>query len=333
MINLLKIKQFSVMLFCFASLSLNAANQSSIAFSMENDSILRQDQGYTSGLFLSYNSAATNSLDSSGPFGIKHLASLLPLNDQYMQAWRFTIGQKIWSPVDITNAQEQENSRPYAGLLFFKSNIFEYSPQLTNKYIFMFGKVGPSSYAEESQSLLHEIIGSDEPLGWEGQIENKWVFLLGYESQRLLMRKDVGIEHGYDVSWTGRINIGNHKSELAIGSFYRWGINLEENFGSVGFTSGNYLDASVLSSSITGAFVFSGIEGRYRFTDITIDGDRPEHLYDINIKNWQTSVVIGIAYYQKNYGVSFNLTLSSAEYQEDANSQSTTGTVEFFYRL
>ena len=310
-----------------------AEELSSIAFTLENDGIIRKDQGYTSGMFFSYNSQATDSIANSAPNGVKHLASLLALNKQYLQAWQVIIGQQIWTPVDIEITVEQADSRPYAGLFFIQTNFFELSPRLTNKYSFMFGSVGPNSYGEKSQRWLHNLIGSPPPLGWENQIYNQWVYLLGIERQRLLIRNNVQSTYGYDISWTSRISIGNYKSEIALGAFYRWGINLNESFGSVGFTPGNYLDASLLSSSNSGSFVYIGSEVRYRFNDITIEGDRPKHIYDINIEHWQTTSILGITHYQNNYGISFNLAFSSPEYIQDQNTISTTGTIEFFLRF
>jgi hypothetical protein len=315
------------------SLAGNTEALSSLAFTIENDGIIREDQGYTSGMFLSYNPHATYSLKNSAPLGVKHLASLLPLNDQYLQAWQVSMGQQIWTPVDIEIADEQEDSRPYAGLFFLKTNFFELSPQLTHKYTFMLGRVGPSSYAKKTQRWLHDLIGSPRPLGWENQINNQWVYMLGIERQLLLIRTDVSVDYGYDFSWNARANIGNYKSEVALGATYRWGISLNQSFGSVGFTPGNYLNASLLSSSSTGYFFYSGLEGRYRFNDITIDGDRPDHIYDINIENWQTSIILGITYYRESYGVSFNLAFNSPEYIQDKSNYSGTGTIDFFFRL
>jgi len=333
MINVSSVTKYLTVLLILLSLTGNTEAISSIAFTIENDGIIRKDQGYTSGMFLSYNPHANYSIKNSAPYGIKHLASLLSLNDQYLQAWQVSIGQQIWTPVDIEITDEQEDSRPYAGLLFLKTNFFELSPRLTHKYTFMLGRVGPGSYAEKTQRWLHDLIGSESPLGWDKQINNHWVYMLGIERQRLLSRTDVGANYGYDLSWTARANIGNYKSEVALGVFYRWGISLSESFGSVGFTPGNYLDASVLSSSTSGSFVYLGVEGRYRFNDITIDGDRPEHIYNIAIENLQSSVISGITYYHKNYGISFNLAFSSPEYIQDESSLSTTGTIEFFLRF
>ena len=126
MINVSSVTKYLTVLLILLSLTGNTEAISSIAFTIENDGIIRKDQGYTSGMFLSYNPHANYSIKNSAPYGIKHLASLLSLNDQYLQAWQVSIGQQIWTPVDIEITDEQEDSRPYAGLLFLKTNFLNY---------------------------------------------------------------------------------------------------------------------------------------------------------------------------------------------------------------
>jgi len=317
----------------FATFKSSAENTSSISFVIENDGMLGKDQGYTSGLFLGYSAASSYSLEKFAPVGIKQLAKILPLDEKNKQLWQILAGQKIWTPVEINTLNEQSDSRPYAGLLFVDLHLIEYSSEFSNKYTFMTGTVGAHSYAQKAQKLLHEVIGSKEPLGWDRQINNQWVYSLGYEKQQLLRRKKVNSVYDYDLSWTARVNVGNEKSEVALGGIYRWGVNLGDNFGSVGFTPGSYVNSGYFSTSGSGSFIFFGAEGRYRFNDITIEGRRPAHQYEINIKNWQASSVVGITYYQKNYGLSFNVAINLPEYEEAKENFSTTGTVDIFVRI
>jgi len=38
------------------------------------------------------------------------------------------------------------------------------------------GAVGPIAFAEESQTAVHSVLSSDDPKGWDNQIENEPVF-------------------------------------------------------------------------------------------------------------------------------------------------------------
>lgn len=80
-----------------------------------------------------------------------------------------------------------------------------------------------------------------------------------------------------------------------------WG-DLEESFASVGVMLGNYIDPGVLSKSRTGQFYYLSLEARYRFQDITIDGARPKHLFDVHTEHWQATISTGAIYYQESWG-------------------------------
>ncbi|GAM62259.1 hypothetical protein JCM19232_5223 [Vibrio ishigakensis] len=49
-----------------------------------------------------------------------------------------------------------------------------------NSYSLMLGTTGPNSYAEEGQKFVHSIIKSDDPQGWDNQIENQVVLNFTY---------------------------------------------------------------------------------------------------------------------------------------------------------
>ncbi|MCW8329334.1 lipid A deacylase LpxR family protein [Photobacterium sp. SDRW27] len=322
-----------IALSAFLSPVAQAYNAGSISFSIDNDGIVGTDQNYTNGVFLEFNSASTPMLDVIAPTPIRQVAMLLPLDASTAKGWNFRLGQQMWTPEDIESPIPVEGERPYAGLLFFETGIYQYSPAQVDKYSAMIGTVGPNSFAEQGQQFIHEIIGSDDPMGWDYQIENQVVFNLGYQGHRLINRSNaIGFDQ-YDLSSVGRINVGNYQSELALGSVVRWGNNLESNFGTTGFTPGKYVDISVLSSSPTGYYLFAGIEGRYRFNDITIDGDRPDEVPDTNVRNLQATIVVGGVYYQPKWGVSLSFASNTREFEVDIHTYSTLGSLELFWRI
>jgi hypothetical protein len=310
-----------------------AYNSGSVSFNIDNDGLLGFDQGYTNGVFFTFNSASTPSLAGSAPAGIRHAAMLLPFKPGAVQGWGMAAGQKMWTPSDITATEEIENDRPYAGLLFLDTYLYEYSPGVVNRYNFMIGTVGPNAYAEESQKFVHGIVGSTDPKGWENQIDNQLVFDIGYETHRPLIRQNVSLNQQVETAIIGRAHLGNFQSEAAIGGVARWGTGLSSSFGSVGFSPGNYVDISVLSSSRNGYFFFVGAEGRYRYNDITIEGDREKGQYSVDIEHWQATGVAGFVYYHENWGASLSVAMNSPEYEQDTNSSSSLGSFEIFWRL
>ncbi|WP_232771184.1 lipid A deacylase LpxR family protein [Colwellia sp. 75C3] len=308
-------------------------NTDSISLSLDNDGLLGSDRGYTNGLFLKYNSNSTVDIKEKSPFILKTIGSLLPLQQQSNKGWGITVGQQIWTPTDLTSPFEGENDRPYTGFLFIEANVFEFSAESANKYSLMLGAVGPDAFGENSQKSVHSLIGSPKPMGWGRQIENQTVFNFSYEGQRLLTRSAGWFDKDYDTGLSGRINVGNYQSEVALGSTIRWGENLEESFASVGVMPGNYIDPSVLSKSRSGQFYYLSVEARYRFQDITIDGARPKHLFDVHTEHWQATISTGAVYYQESWGLALSIITSSPDYEEDLRNYNATASIEMFWRI
>jgi hypothetical protein len=308
-------------------------NTASMTFSLDNDGLLGSDRGYTNGLFFKYNSISTVDIKDNSPLILKTIGNWLPLHQETNKSWGITFGQQIWTPTDLKSLFEGENDRPYTGLLFIKANITEFSSDFANKYSLMLGAVGPNAFGESSQKSVHSLIGSPKPMGWGRQIENQTVFNLSYERQQLLTRSAAWLDKDYDIGLSGRANLGNYQTEIALGSTMRWGDALHESFASVGVMPGNYIDSSVLAKSRSGQFYYVALEARYRFQDITIDGARPKPLFDVHTEHWQATISTGGVYYQESWGLAISVVTSSPDYKEDLRNYNSTASVEMFWRI
>ena len=105
----------------------NEYNTSSFSISLDNDALLGTDRGYTNGVFFKYNSNTTTEINSDSPFVLNTIGNFLPLAEQSNKGWGVSIGQQIWTPVDISAPTESAHDRPYTGLLFIEGTVFEYS--------------------------------------------------------------------------------------------------------------------------------------------------------------------------------------------------------------
>lgn len=307
-------------------------NTGSMSLNIDNDGLLGSDRGYTNGLFFKFNSNSIINIEKNSPLLLNIVGNWLALDNQSNKGRGITIGQQIWTPADISSTIEGENDRPYTGFLFIEASITEFSEDSVNKYHLMLGAVGPDAFGEDSQKSVHSLIGSPKPMGWARQIKNQTVFNLAYEGQRLLMRSNGWLDKDFDNGFSGRVNIGNYQSEIALGSTIRWGTALHESFASIGNMPGNYIDVSVLSKSRSGQFYYLSVEGRYRFQDITIDGARPKHLFDVHTEHWQATISSGSVYYQESWGLAFSIITSSPDYKEDLRKYNSTASLEVFWR-
>ncbi len=309
-----------------------AYNMGSITFSHDNDGIVGTDRNYSSGLFLELHSAISPSLATNAPPLIQIPAELL-LQDGTKQGWSMRLSQQIWTPSDIEIVEPQPNERPYAGTMMFDTQVYQYTAMHADKFQGLIGIIGPASLAKDGQRWLHSIIGSDDPNGWEYQIDNTFLFQFGYERHQALLRNE--FLNGLDIEFgaIGRANAGNYRSEAAVGGMLRFGSSLSQTYGAVGTMPGRYVETGFLATSPAGSFMYMGLEARYRFNDITITGDRPDPSYSINIEHRQISSVVGFVYYQPRWGASLSLHTSTKEFEEDRHSLNNNGSLSVFWRL
>lgn len=325
----MSVSRFLLLLTC--SFSALAAQTSTVTLNVDNDGIYGIDQDYTSGLFLSYTSGAVSPNWWSKPL------SLSAWGAASLDKWEISVGHKMWTPSDITLETPQPNERPYAGLLHGEFSYISLHPQQAQRFNLLIGTTGESSLSEEAQRIVHSITKSDDPNGWAYQVEDKVVGSVGYLSHFNLIRRRFTLSTDFEISNVSEINVGNYRSDAATGFMVRWGQDLAGNFGSAQISVENPFKAGMIGASDYGWFLFGGIEGRYRFNDITIEGNRPleglEHpasYYEVTLEPWQATAVAGAAWYSRHFGFTFTTTANTSEYKQDKKSLHGTGGVSFY---
>ena len=106
----------------------------------------------------------------------------------------------------------------------------------------------------------------------------------------------------WEITNINDINAGNFRSDISQGVMFRWGTNLASSIGAANISVESPFSASMLAQDASSWFLFTGFEGRYRFNDMTIEGDRPgipepSAPYDVTLQNWQASAVAGATWY------------------------------------
>ena len=135
---------------------------------IDNDAftIPSEDEYYTSGLQAEYRYA----LDSSSRmFG--RLQNKKGSLNKVIHAW--TLGHNFYTPFSITRTNPDDYDYPYAGWLYGASRYDAYYGQRAQLSIHTdFGVVGPAALAGPLQKWWHNVLGFDQPVGWEYQIRN-----------------------------------------------------------------------------------------------------------------------------------------------------------------
>ncbi|WP_295902940.1 lipid A deacylase LpxR family protein [uncultured Vibrio sp.] len=310
------------------SSSVVASERSTIAFSIDNDGILGVDQDYTNGLFLSYTSGAINT-----PWLLTPL-SLSAWGAASLDKFEFTIGHKMWTPNDIEASVPIANDRPYAGYFHGEFNFISLHPQQAQRFNLTLGTTGENSLAGQAQKLVHSITGSDDPNGWDYQVDEGMVGSVGYLSHFNLGRHNSFGNTELEFSNVSEGNVGGFRSDLSTGIMMRWGTDLGGNMGAANISAENPFRAGMIGASNSAWFVFTGIEGRYRFNDVTIEGERPNisdpQNYPSTLENWQSSAVLGAAWYNQYVGASLTFTAKTPDYKEAPSSIYGTGGLSLF---
>ncbi|MCM5509802.1 MULTISPECIES: lipid A deacylase LpxR family protein [Vibrio] len=308
-----------------------ASERSTVSFSIDNDGVFGVDQDYTNGLFLTYTSGAVT------PNWLTNPMSLSFWGGASLDKYEFTLGHKMYTPSDINATTPMVNDRPYAGYLHAEFNYISLHPQQAQRFNLTLGTTGESSLADQAQDIVHGITGSDEPRGWAYQVDDEFVGSLGYLSHFNLWRERAIANTDWEISNVSEVNAGNFRSDVSTGFMFRWGTDLAGSMGAANIDNENPFRAGMLGASQGGWFIFGGIEARYRFNDITIEGDRSgvvdyanrngdnPSIYDVTLEEKQASAVAGFAWYNEHFGATVTATAKTPDYKEAKDSMYGTG--------
>lgn len=70
------------------------------------------------------------------------------------------------------------------------------------------------------------------------------------------------------------MNASNFRSDLSAGIMFRYGSELSQSMGAADISVERPFNAGMMGNTSSGWFLFSGITGRYRFNDLSIEGER-----------------------------------------------------------
>lgn len=230
------------------------SNANGVSLYVENDIFAKTDRDYTHGTRLTYWNDYTNDVP-------------LLFGDTQRIEWSLT--QLIYTPNPKSVAELQPDERPYAGFL----GVGASAVSLVNKRTqlregVVVGMVGPASFAEQTQTAIHEWTGSMKPKGWDNQIENEPVLNYQYQASYKIVYGNI-----FDIIVKDELALGNMFTYNGVGATFRLGYNLENSFGV------NRIEPSPRAYGATRNmkdyyyYVFASPEGRYVVQNIFLDGN------------------------------------------------------------
>jgi len=247
----------SLILIAFSSKSqrietaINFSNKKgNFVFEVENDMLFSTDSYYTAGAGFSYTNV-----------NIKKTPAQLffkPKNKDVLTYTGFGFQQRIFTPYSITQPELIENDQPYSAYLLLSNYSVIINPikriRISNEL--GIGYMGKEALGYEVQSLVHKVVGSPEPLGWDKQLNN--IYIIDYQ---------VRIEKGFGSDWFAShfspfmaARIGTLTDRLQVGYSIRFG-NRTKYLTAEADPKGKFIWEWVFSSNFQGVFYDASLQG------------------------------------------------------------------------
>jgi hypothetical protein len=190
----------------------------------------------------------------------------------------------------------------------------------------MVGIVGPDSYAEDVQSKTHEWLNSNDPKGWDNQLENEPVLGLVYDYKNRLFNKDNG-GLGSDVILSAGSTVGNIRVCASTGLLARWGWNIPNDFGNFPIQSATCFNAEVEESYCGkqvrkfGLHLFISANAKAVAHDIFLDGNTWRDSHSVDKKPFVGTFMGGIGLNSKRFKAVLSYVYQTKAFDEQDDPQ------------
>ncbi|MEW8628249.1 MAG: lipid A deacylase LpxR family protein [Candidatus Thiodiazotropha sp.] len=299
---------------------------------LDNDFFIRTDDGYTNGLYVSlFETGKKTQTTPSRDFWVAPLSWSLPKAEAREAVNAYMIGQALITPSDITVENPGENEIPYSAMLALTNSYVSYEAFVADQISTTVGIIGPAAMGEEVQKLIHRLIGSDEPKGWDTQLENELVFQF---SRARAWRSWVSSGNDFDLILNSEITLGTIASGIGGGAVLRYGKGLKESYVTTLFNNSRMINPSAINR---GWYLYTRIQVGYLFNQIFTDGNTFRDSRSIDYEHEFIELSTGFAYSWDNYSLSFAVTdvniLQSGAEEETLENLTQYGTLTFAWRL
>ncbi|WP_018953361.1 lipid A deacylase LpxR family protein [Thioalkalivibrio sulfidiphilus] len=260
----------------------------------ENDLFAGEDRYYTSGVRASWITPG-----SGVPGLLRDVGELIPFfpgQGELKASW--SIGQSMYTPKDIEEANPSPGDRPYAGWLYVSGGLAEETGDRLDRLQLTLGVVGPASLAEQTQKTIHEFMGSPIPQGWDHQLGNELTLMVSYERQwRSRVRT---AEEGWRIDltphWGG--TLGTPFTLVNTGLTLRAGRDLPHDYGPPRIQPALPGSGLFVPRSRWGWYLFAGVDARAVAWNTFLDGnlwrDSPSVDRHVFVGDAQLGAVLGL---------------------------------------
>lgn len=302
-----------------------------LSFYFENDTFAGTDENYTNGALISWTSPALKHYredTSAGGLGGMFDDISWTGGGDYERHVAISIGQQMYTPVDVRNPNLVVNERPYAGWLYAGFGIIWQNARVKNSLIFNLGVVGPWSYAEETQKAVHRNLGQNYPQGWGNQLRNEIGINAAYEKKWRIRDREDSAGLDWDLLPYFGASLGNVNTSANIGTEARFGYNLPDDFGSGGIAETASTPTAISDPRFAkpwrhafGIHLFARAEGRGVLRNIFLDGNTFRDSHSVDKYPFVADLSAGLGVNWKNTKLTYAFTWRSREFKGQEHGQ------------
>lgn len=312
-------------------------------FEFANDVIFDSDNQFSNGWRLTKHSAAAQDLDDLEgvwQFGRWFADRVLPQGGGMHYRNAFTIAQNMGTPDELENPDIILDDVPYSGLLAAEGSWIAFDDERFTGFAVTAGLVGEYSLAQWVQEIVHDLIDSTYPEGWEHQLDHEPVLNFHFMKKYKLWNTP-----NFDGAFNFDVSAGNYHTGVDLG--------LEMQIGRkpVGFT---YLPDAVgrnmtydatlgradgraeiygtVAARVWAWALFMPLEGNYLVSDNEWTDNNT-----IDPENVIGQAIVGFHIVKPRWGLHFSWTFATDNVDEDTVADGTVennyGMITFDYRF
>lgn len=284
------------------------ALESYFNFTFEDDLFAGRDYGYTGGAQLDWSKGMAPTFAELAPSWMAAAARPLWLSStpDQLRGVSFKVGMQVYTPKDISLPNPPRDDLPYSGLLYWQGTLHSLDDHTADRVYLLLGIVGPASGAAWAQSAIHELIGSQDPKGWDTQLDNEPVFKVGLARRWRAMHHNFSQSNlGVDIVTNSELAMGTLESMADFAVSFRFGENLLRSYPTAGLLPGR--DINPNAGQAGGHFnVFFTALARFQPNAIYVQGNTfGGKKTDLDIEKEQFIWSVGINWSAGNWGYEY----------------------------
>ena len=246
----------------------------------------------------------------------------------------FAIAHQMFTPNNFDKEDTDfSKERPYAGYMYIGAAYHKVDRFILDSLNLQLGFVGPSTKMDQVQKMIHSLIGSPKPKGWEEQIGDELIVQINYERRWFKELEPLFGESSNLTYYIGG-DLGNASIKGVGGAHYRVGWNMPKDFAPRRIDYRGYanlpIEGSIPKTKQGYSFGIWG-EGLVVARDIFLDGNSFKEGVNIEKNNFVAKGGFSISYRYKRFFIDYFRTFSTKEFKVQ-NYYHHYGTLHLSYR-